>query len=89
MNTRVTDQARHHPVSMQGGAEMISRNEKILSSLLLGKDMAGASRMDLQFASEEISCLRHDVVISPHAGEFSVALQSRECPGKFRNIVAA
>ena len=71
----VAEETRHDSVAVQRGAEMVGGDEEIFSPLFLGKDMAGASGMNLELACEEIGRLWHDVVIPANTGQLTLALQ--------------
>ena len=72
------DKTSHDAVSVEGGAEVVRRDEKILPALVVGQHVAGATRMDLKLTGEEIRRLREDEVITAYADDTTLALEGRQ-----------
>ena len=61
---------------------MIRRNEEIPATLLVCKDMARASRMDLEFSGKKVGNLRDNKMIVTDPDEASIALKVVKNPSK-------
>jgi hypothetical protein len=73
------DQARHDAVAVECGVQVMGCDEEVLATLLLGEDVAGAARVELELAGEKVGRFWQDEMIHPHADNTPRTLQGRQC----------
>jgi hypothetical protein len=88
MEAGLMDESRHDAVAVQGGAEIVGGDKKVLAPLLIRQHMARSTRVDLKLSGEEIGCLGQDVMIAPNPHDPSLALQESQRPVEKREIAS-